>query len=202
MTIARNIELIDENWSGGTAGVGCLFKGNAGTESGADCGGSSEITFYGDSSVEFGSNRNGMASLTLSNNEEIWDLSGNIWEWVDWDMENTLATVTPENRAYVTADTSPLALPRQFGDLDANIGATDEMSPNTWQATNHPYGENVVGRYWGAIKVDDSGGAAQRGGGSSLEYGAGPFTLSLLSSSSNKDTSVGFRCVYRPKPTE
>ena len=36
MTIARNVESVDTNWSGGSVGSGCLFRGNNGLDD--DCG--------------------------------------------------------------------------------------------------------------------------------------------------------------------
>jgi hypothetical protein len=70
MTIARNIELVPENWSGGIVGSGYLFKGNhlfddihLGLKDGfTDMTGVSKRTF------------------TLSNGEVVWDLSGNATE--------------------------------------------------------------------------------------------------------------------------
>ena len=197
MTIARNIELIDENWSGNAVGTGCLFKGNAGGDSLQDCAGLS-APYYGSNATEFGPNRDrdGAASLTLSNSEEIWDLSGNVSEWVDWDMTNTLATVSPAEKAYVSGDGAPVGLWRQFNALDTKIGVGDEMPPASWAPSGAYTADNVIGVYLAGINT--SGGAALRGGHWGSEIGAGPFTLWLWAESSVKENHIGFRCVYRP----
>lgn len=74
MTIATDVLWIDANWSGGTVGSGCLFRGNVGNTD--NCG-------YNGSDPEFGAGRNAKAKLTLSNGGELWDISGNVWEWTD-----------------------------------------------------------------------------------------------------------------------
>ena len=203
MTIARNIELVDENWTGGTVGTGCLFKGNAGEEE-AGCNGS--LAHYNGNNPEFGPGRNdrGIASLTLrtdDNDKEIWDLSGNVSEWVDWDMTDTLVTVTVtseiDNRAYGSGVRLPWT---QFNQLDMNVGENDEMSPMTWQTTNTYALSFTVGVYLFG-RNNPGNGAAIRGGSWQSENAAGPFSLNMVSGSS-KESSFGFRCVYRPKPTE
>ena len=195
MTIARNIELVDENWSGGTVGTGCLFKGNAGGDSLNDCAGIS-APYYGNDAAEFGSNRSGVASLTLSNSEEILDLSGNVSEWVDWDMTNTLSTVSPAEKAYVSGDGAPVGFSRQFNALDTKIGVGDEMPPASWAPSGAYTANDVIGVYLAGRNT--SGGAALRGGNWTSEINAGPFTLRLWADSSVKENNLGFRCVYRP----
>ncbi|MFA7133027.1 MAG: hypothetical protein WC108_06980, partial [Bacteroidales bacterium] len=95
MTIARNIESQPENWVGGL-GTGALKKGNT-------CNQATTLfsySVYGPhggnlidrlNSSGTGSNRgsNSPAKLILSNGKtdrEIWDLSGNMWEWVDFEF--------------------------------------------------------------------------------------------------------------------
>lgn len=79
MTIARNAEQASSNWSGGSVGSGCLFRGNNGT---ADtCG-------YNGSDPEKGTQRNAKASWTLSNGSIIWDIAGNVWEHVKRSVNN------------------------------------------------------------------------------------------------------------------
>ncbi len=74
MTIATNIFWEDSNWSGGSVGSGCLFRGNVGNDDA--CG-------YNGSDPEYGDGRDSKARLALSNGNTIWDFSGNVWEWTD-----------------------------------------------------------------------------------------------------------------------
>ncbi len=128
---------------------------------------------------------------TLSNNEDIWDLSGNVWEWVNWQ-------VTPANKAYIAA--TPIDTEqgwKEFKDLNTNVASVDEMKPSTWQSTFlTATGTEGIRRYYTGI--NSTGGAALRG--SIWDYGlnAGAFTLSLSPSSHASATDIGFRCVYRP----
>jgi hypothetical protein len=129
-------------------------------------------------------------TYTLSNGELIWDLSGNAWEWIDWQ-------ITPANKAYIAA--TPINSDqgwKKFKNLDTNISGPDEMKPSTWQSTFlTANGTEGIGRYYAG--TNSTGGAARRGGSLDHETNAGPFTLRLTSSSGNIATTIGFRCVYR-----
>jgi hypothetical protein len=195
MTIARNVENVAANWTDGSVGSGCLMRGNVGGTN-ACTGGDSG---YNGPDPDFGSGRsdNGTASLTLDNGEEIWDLSGNVWEWVDWDMTSTLVTVTPASKAYISSEGSPQSAWKEFVDLDTNIAGGDEMFSDSWQATDASLqGSDGIGRYYAGN--NSSGGAALRGGGWLGESNAGAFALYLFVPSSLPSTAFGFRCVYRP----
>jgi hypothetical protein len=195
ITIARNVENVAANWTDGSVGSGCLMRGNVGATN-ACTGGDSGYNGLG---PDFGSGRsdNGTASLTLDNGEEIWDLSGNVWEWVDWDMTSTLVTVTPANKAYISSEGSQQSAWKEFVDLDTNIAGGDEMFPDSWQATDTSLqGSDGIGRYYAGN--NSSGGAARRGGRWSAGTRGGAFALALHGSPSDRSSGLGFRCVYRP----
>jgi hypothetical protein len=69
MTIVRNIEAQEENWSNSIIGDGYIPTGNSDGSLALD-----------DDTVLTGINKR---NLVLSNGNEIWDLSGNVSEWVD-----------------------------------------------------------------------------------------------------------------------
>lgn len=81
MTIAPNVESVSSNWTGGTVGGGGFFRGHTDNspgvalEAGSDSDG---YIFTGQTapSIE-------RRTLTLSNGEVIWDLSGNVMELLD-----------------------------------------------------------------------------------------------------------------------
>jgi hypothetical protein len=80
MAIARDIEQVPENWTGGAVGSGMVKRGNVGiTDDGSYDGANPETGILNDK-----------AKLKLSNGEEIYHFSGNVWEWVD-------DTITKEN---------------------------------------------------------------------------------------------------------
>ena len=90
MAIARNIESQNENWTGKKVGVGCLKKGNVGSKQPCQNVSSGYLSVR-DKEVDFGPLRNPLAQLKLSNNNEIWDMSGNLWEWIDWERKGEYA---------------------------------------------------------------------------------------------------------------
>lgn len=77
MTLARNIEIVSSNWSGGTIGSGYLPRGNSSSSSAKD--GFDELS---------GTTKR---TLILSNGEIVWDLAGNVYDWVDKNINVSVA---------------------------------------------------------------------------------------------------------------
>ena len=106
MTIAENVIRVDSNWSSGTAESGCLYGGhsdnNPNNALAADVTGDPDDDPYvgtSDASTDTfqcpfdmvveGSGVDGKEqrrTFTLTNNNVIWDFSGNVWEWTDMIM--------------------------------------------------------------------------------------------------------------------
>ncbi|MEA9357240.1 fibronectin type III domain-containing protein [Bacteriovorax sp. PP10] len=191
MTIARNIESVDSNWSGGTAGSGVLPIGwtalNSGPAPSTDA--SCLYNTGSDTCAATGAFKY-RRTHTLSNGEVIWDLAGSVWEWIDW-------IVTPANKAYVAARPINTAQGfEEFRDLDVNVGATDEMKPSTWQPTFlNLTGADGIGRYDPGI--NSTGGYAVRGGAFWYGDSSGIYTLDVNSEPNASYGILGFRCVYR-----
>lgn len=72
MTIARNIEQVGENWSGGEVGSGSLYKGIYTLDD-------YQAGLY-DASYDYSDQGLSKRTFTLTNGEIIWDLSGNARE--------------------------------------------------------------------------------------------------------------------------
>lgn len=186
MTIARNVENVASNWTGGAVGTGCLKRGNTGTVSPCEEAG------YDGADPESGASRNALASLTLNNNEVIWDLSGNVWEWVDRTLGGELSTdMAVRDRAYVSTDNGPADIWVEFSAVDmfSNVMPAEAMLPEN---PNYNAAQGV-GRYLSSTV----GGAALRGGYWDDGSLAGAFSLNLLYSSTLLGSGVGFRCVFR-----
>ncbi len=206
MTIARNAESVSSNWSTGTVGTGVMARGWAANTSAlpVDPWQNTAVAPSTDANCLYNTGQNTCASsgdhlyrrtLTLSNGEVIWDLSGNVSEWVDWETGGAFTTVPQEYKAFVNADAGAVAAWREFTSLDQNINNGDVMNPLTWQSSNPALdSSHGIGQYYAGA----SGGAALRGGGWFAGSRAGAFTLNLNSSTSDTNTNVGFRCVYRP----
>lgn len=193
MTIVRNVENVASNWTSGVAGSGVLARGWTNTSNttvapstGAGClYNTAANTCAAAGTVDL------KRTHTLSNGEVIWDLSGNVWEWVNWQ-------VPPANKAHIAAN--PINTDqgwKDFKDLDTKITSTDEMRPSTWQSTflTATRAEGLGGYYAG---INTTGGAALRGGNWLYGINAGIFTLNLANLSSNASSGFGFRCAYHP----
>ncbi len=183
MTIGWNVEARGSNWSNGNVGDGCLFRGNNGT-AGA-CG-------YNGADPEAGTGRDNKAKLTLSNNEEIWDFAGNVWEWADWSHPTVSATTgTGFLRGPTTCSASAVEIPLAgcvpLADDDYLPANPASIAPASYNST---YG---LGRFWAS-----TGGAALRGGAWNNGTGTGVFALYLNHAPSVTSSLFGFRCVYRP----
>jgi len=206
MTIARNAESVSSNWSTGTVGTGVMARGWTASTSAlpVDPWQNTAVAPSTDENCLYNTGLNTCASsgdhlyrrtLALSNGEEIWDLSGNVMEWVDWETGGVFTTVNQEDKAFVNADGGAVLGWREFMSLDRNIDNGDVMNPLTWQSSTpalnsaHGIGQYYAGTY---------GGAPLRGGSWIDGARSGAFTLSLVRISSNVNALFGFRCVYRP----
>jgi hypothetical protein len=171
MTVARNIENVDENWTLGQVGSGKIFAGNIG-ENLADS--------YNGADPEGGTGRNTKARLFLSNGEEIWDLNGNIHEWVDWTIGGDL-------------ERAPTCAAGWREILDHGCaGVTDS---DVLPSNSNYNSENGTGQFHGGTVGDLYRGAHYGYYGGNHQY-AGIF-LSLWNYSGTY-IAIGFRCVYRP----
>jgi len=191
IAIGRNLDSVDENWTSGIVGQGCLKRGNVGGInpcSGVNSG-------YDNGGVDFGTarNDNGTAQLILDNGEVLWDLSGNVWEWVDWNLEAPLST--DMLNAEMAADSSNLASGwREYTDLDF----FPTHSPNTSVLSSDSLYDTSFGVGMYFYQGDDNGGAALRGGNININAYAGIYALALSNPSSTVSNVIGFRCVFRP----
>ena len=88
-TIARNIELVAENWSGGAVGIGALNRGHSDDTPGNSLEASEDddegCANTGEEQTCDTTGRSQKRTHIVSNrgqNEVIWDIAGNVWEWM------------------------------------------------------------------------------------------------------------------------
>jgi len=177
MTIARNAEKQASNWSSGVVGVGCLFRGNVGSPD--SCG-------YNGADPEKGTGRNAKAKLVLSNNQEIWDIAGNVWEHVQKNSSDDLIRYEPSDGGATGWKWIEHTAITDYGDL-----SYDSVRPSdaSWNAT---YGMGRVFTYNG-----DTGSASYvllRGGNWYNGDNAGAFALNLNWRTGAQYNYGGFRC--------
>ena len=182
MAIARDIEQVKSNWTGGSIGSGMIKRGNVGI---VDAGS------YNGADPEAGIT-NDLAKLTLSNGKQIYHFSGNVWEWVDDKIECGVSSCPNTLMPY---------------DLTPTSEWVEFTSVNTWgkytKAELGPLGNynsaNGVGKIYtdydaAAGSSDTYTHAFRRGGRWDNGANAGVFALALNASPAYLDASIGFRC--------
>ncbi|MFC1612803.1 LamG-like jellyroll fold domain-containing protein [Patescibacteria group bacterium] len=174
MTIARDAEQVNANWTGGEVGSGCLFAGNNGD---ATCG-------YNGDDPEKGTGRNARAKFILSSGEEVYDISGNVWEHVKVDASDTLIDDTPTDGGAAEWRWIEFTAITGYGDLSYDQIRPSNSSWNADQGMGRLYTYNGV----------SSNRVFLRGGMWSDDTNAGAFTLSLNWTASTQHYTVGVRC--------
>ncbi|MDD4151365.1 MAG: type II secretion system protein, partial [Candidatus Gracilibacteria bacterium] len=87
MGITRNIEQQTTNWTNGIVGSGGIYRGNVNLTDNMSYSSFGSTGIYtqaaGNDTDTRGTNAIGNRRLILSNNSNIWDISGNVWEHVN-----------------------------------------------------------------------------------------------------------------------
>ena len=195
MTIARDIEATNANWSGGEVGSGSLNRGH----SDGDPNNALSITDSTDPWDQ--TDPEGLATPwlqkrthTLSNGEVIWDFAGNVNEWVDWDTWKGNYTVGPYTcektyHGLEFYDVNCAALE----DNDYLPGNPAGISPGEYNAST--YG---LGRLFGtasSYQNPEQGGHTSRGGYYGSYEAGGIFSISFTAGKLANNQSSGYRCV-------
>jgi len=187
MTIARNVEQVYSNWSSGNVGSGTLARGWSANASSGDSWTNTAVASSTGSSCLYNTGADTCASsgshvfrrtLTLSNSEEIWDFSGNLWEWVDLNGSDT---------SYTSGPTSCESNWHEFSTSCTALNVDDYKPTSGFESTQG------VGMWWGG-----TGGAMLRGGSWGNSSGSGAYAVDLPFAASHQGTYTGFRCVYQP----
>lgn len=182
-TININIETQTANWADGIIGSpvsagGGLKRGNVDITDSAS---------YNGADPEYGTGRDVKAKLILSNGEQIWDWSGNVWEWIYGAAANG-ALGTPGGVTFNTDD-----------------GEWNSVSPDLSQERlvlgplNGSYTSLYgVGIYYGGGTTN----GVSRGGGWANGSFAGVFAFRADYHTSNWNTTIGFRCGRATTPPD
>lgn len=172
MAIARDIEAQGSNWSSGSVGIDCLYRGNTGEATTlTSCG-------YNAGQPDAGANRDSRAKHVLSNGNEIFDISGNVWEWVDWN---------PVISGFQIGPTTCTA-----ADLDS-VNCPDLSDPDYNTSAGTYTSVNGVGHFFGG-----AGGSYGRGGSYTNGDAAGVYASGSFYQPTQIFQHAGFRCVFRP----
>lgn len=206
MTIARSLEKNKSNWSNSEVETGLFARGwssknesiasyspdtwtnssvapniNANEDSCLYNSGENQCGQDGDPSYK--------RRLTLSENDydenDIWDLSGNVSEWVDWEITVPMivydSTIDYSTQPYFGDNCNPTSLA-----FSSCLGGPEKVLP----LTSDPLSKGL-GIFYGEVIYH---GYAIRGGSWDTGHRAGIYGLGI---SSTKGPNIGFRCVYR-----
>jgi hypothetical protein len=185
MTIARDIEQVNANWSGGSKGIGRISVGHSDNNPGLPL----EITNVNDPYSETGNNSaeadgsgwEQKRTLTLRNGSEIWDFAGNTWEWTDWSSADGVATPGPTTCApggwYELTNPASSCMP------------TDELQSLGGYDSSHGFGQ-----WWGSTQ----GGPIRGGAYNRNIFLVGILAINLDANMASGYPTTSFRCVYIP----
>lgn len=199
MTVARSIEDETTNWVGGV-----INRGWSANTSYNDGWTHSAVAAQTDASCLYSSNANTCASTGLhkfkrthklkNSSSEIWDFSGNVYEWTDWDATRNSDGSTPKTTFALgpRGCTSSWTELNVFNPNSCTTGFTMSADDYMPIITTNTSTQNIGPIYGG------SGGAALRGGFWADGSRSGPFALLLSNAASAANTLFGFRCVFRP----
>lgn len=192
MTVAANIFNIGSNWSNGSVGSGFLSRGHSDNNPSVPCPANSDDTLSlvdgscAGISAE-GGNFAQKRTHTLSNQEVIWDFSGNVWTWVDYENVNDKPGKTNDTIEY--PDLSGTATtPLHF------LIPTNQIKPQWNDSWNS---DKAIGMFQSGN--DGEGGGLFRGGRWNYWKNSGIFGAKLFNSVNYTSDGVGFRCTMTLK---
>ena len=202
-TIARNIELVDKNWSGGQVGNDDgLNAGVAGT-SGAprEAAGDDDPCF--NSSFPSGASCGpdtwhwARRTHTLSNGEVIWDFAGNAREWVRDDVTGSYGASSRILTITATTHTVTSSLSIN-GTLGPARNAREQFGPSREYSELNPTGVAATyGARFGVLYPLAQGNGIVRGGNLGVTSSVGIFSAGGFDPSATRSVT-GFRCVTSP----
>ena len=195
MAVASNVASVAVNWQNNVVGSGCLYGGHMDNNPASALAASTDIDPYSGTgntanngfSCPFAGTDSGKEqrrTFTLSNNEVVWDLSGNVWEWT-----NDIITSSACSDGTMPVPCTGWV---EYSDVSNFMSANWTRLPNS--SWNYTYG---VGRLFS--DPDDTifnkpVHAFLRGGGYAEGTYAGAFALNLYFAPSGPGTKFGFRC--------
>lgn len=189
MTIAREVENIDENWTDENVGDGMLFRGHTDNDPANTLDVILSTDGYDGTNNDVTQTAGGIEqrrTLELASGEEIWDFTGNVWEWNDWTTGGALdfAPVCPSGgwKELFEIDCD------DFSSADMRPGNPADIAPLAYNTAD--YG---LGQYFG-----DVNNTPLRSGSFNAGNFAGIFSLAFFADITWTGNDVGFRCVYSP----
>ena len=183
MTLASNVANVGSNWSEGFVGGGELARGHSDNNPSEICAAdANDDNAYVEGSCSGspdGDNFRERRTHRLSNSELIWDLSSNVWEWIDYNNANDRPSPYGNTFFEYTAV------------ADTNVMDLTELIPQFAIDSNWNSNQSI-GQYYPGL--DNSGGALYRGGSYFFGDASGVFNAAMELTSTSTGPDIGFRC--------
>lgn len=192
MTLGANVANVADNWSLGAVGSGALYIGHSDNDPSAACeADADDLKAYVETTctgLAAGGAENQEASqrrtLALSYGSLIWDLAGNVREWID----------------LVNTNDKPSPLDTSYHEFSLPIVGSSSMPLSDLVPTIKPFWVDTWNSNQGTGKArfgtNGSGGGLTRGGGFMGNANNGLFRLRLDQAPSTATNTLGFRCTY------
>lgn len=192
MTLAANLANVGSNWSGGSVGSGTLRRGHSDNNPNSACAAHAndanayvETDCTGSSTGNFVERR----TSTLSNAAVVWDIGGNLWNWVDY--FNAADKPTPAEALYYefSSISGSTTTPK------AHLVPLNSVQPwwtDSWTAPQQGIGRIHPG-------TNGAGGAMLRGLFWNGGVNTGAFSVGLFDNQLTANLAFGFRCTWQPK---
>ena len=195
-SLTRNVENVSANWSGGKEGSsgGGMNQGHTddNPHSGLTASHNDNNGCYQTGQNCVGTWHSQKRTHILSNGEVIWDIGGNVSEWV----KDSHSTNFGEDAylAHVTSDSHPTFGSLSGGTTEVDRIARDHFGPkgNYTKFNESPYGG------FGYGYLNSEGSIIIRGGDFSDGDKGGVFSVSVRDEDGGRNNHTGFRCVYHP----
>jgi len=196
MTIARNAEQVNSNWTLGAVASGALFSGhndnNPATALEASLSDTDAYIGTGNASPS-----NQRRTLTLSNGSVIWDLPGNVWEHVQRSTMNQGDAVDEIDLPPCSNGTDNWTWCQYSNQTTPYISSwnDDVVRSKVGPSNDNWFSQQGVGQVYTWGTGDDKATTVfLRGGAGNNSSHAGAFALGLHWAASSTDHTVGFRC--------
>lgn len=196
LTIAQNILSVPSNWSGGSVGSGYVFSGHNDNDPSnalvADVSDANGYSGTNDSSGDAGVTGTMIGNtqrrtLTLTNNEVIWDMAGNVWELTAGQANNSTilqpGVVGNNYSSYIEWNAATIQ-----GTLPVNpLPSFGTPAASGWTSTSKGIGRLL------SSTTDTALNSFRRGGHWVRASDSGIFALNLFGAPTISSANVGFR---------
>jgi hypothetical protein len=197
ISLARHLESQDDNWTSGEVGEGLIYRGHSDDTPSVILSVNDPDDFYDQTGNTLVTGKSQRRVLLLESGEEVWDLSGNVLEYVDFTLGGEL--VSPPTCVGFNW--------MQFQSLKTNCpnftpGDVDPVNFKNHNPFNEAYGLGRVhgGNAGGFIRGGSKGFGANATQKINNQILAGIYSFGLDAPANHPGGfgHVGFRCVYRP----